>query len=125
MKNAVIRLTATALLLLCCCAAQAADIKVKIKGVKGSAGNVLVAPGDDSGPSILRGKKLPVAEGVFETTLKRLSPGPWKIYVFHDANANRKWDRDDRDNPLEGWAIVDVTVKDGYNSTVTIELKYP
>lgn len=81
-----------------------ASITVKVAGIRGTKGNILVAL--RSGPGkIVQGRRVEIdaktmtAQAVFAD----IAPGTYDIAVIHDENGNGKLDFNDVGMPIEGY----------------------
>ena len=94
------------------CSQAADEIVVRISNLRNGAGNVVaVLYGNDPPNFLKRGTKLekswqPVAgQGTVDVCLTAPEPGTYAVVVYHDENANVKFDKNWIGLPIEGYGI--------------------
>jgi uncharacterized protein (DUF2141 family) len=84
--------------------AGAADLTIRINGVKSANGHIMVAVYDSAGAFLKRAFKdavVPAAEGSVTVVLKDLPPAEYGFALYHDANGNGKMDTNPMGIPVE------------------------
>lgn len=131
----------TCLMVLAASFARAADVTIKVEGVKDNTGKVAAllfadADGFPNEPAkATRRIQVDAKPGATEIKLTGLKPGRYAVCIIHDANANALLDRNFLGIPKEGVAISNgirrekptfdkavIEIKGG--DTVTLALKY-
>ncbi len=94
------------------CAQSSDEIVVRVSNLRNDAGNVVaVLYGNDPPNFLKRGTKLekywqPVAgRGTVDVCLTAPEPGTYAVAVYHDENANVKFDKNWIGLPVEGYGI--------------------
>lgn len=93
------------------CGQAADEIVVRVSNLRSDAGNVVaVLYGNDPPNFLKRGTKLekfwlPAAEGTVDVCLTTPEPGTYAVAVYHDENANVKFDKNWFGLPIEGYGI--------------------
>ena len=94
------------------CAQSPDEIVVRVSNLRSDAGNVVaVLYGNDPPNFLKRGTKLekhwqPVAgQGTVDVCLTAPEPGTYAVAVYHDENANVKFDKNWIGLPVEGYGI--------------------
>lgn len=91
-------------------AASAAPVRLDLSGIRAARGDLYVSlqtraqfmqPTGSYGTIVRK-----PAAGSRVVTLEGVAPGDYSVSVWHDINANGKWDSDERGIPLDGWAMV-------------------
>lgn len=91
-------------------AASAAPVRLDLSGIRAARGDLYVSlqtraqfmqPTGSYGTIVRK-----PAAGSRVVTLEGVAPGDYSVSVWHDINANGKWDSDERGVPLDGWAMV-------------------
>lgn len=132
---------AACVMLLAASLARAADVTIKIEGVKDNAGKVaalLFAKADGFPNEPAKATKriqVDAKAGTTEIKVSGLKPGRYAVCVIHDSNANAVLDRNFLGIPKEGVAISNgirrekptfdkavIEIKEG--DTVVLPLKY-
>ena len=132
---------AACVMLLAASLARAADVTIKIEGVKDNAGKVaalLFAEADGFPNEPAKATKriqVDAKAGTTEIKVSGLKPGRYAVCVIHDSNANAVLDRNFLGIPKEGVAISNgirrekptfdkavIEIKEG--DTVVLPLKY-
>lgn len=89
-------------------ASHAADLSIRVDGVRADGGAVRVALYDSAERFLkrpLESASAAAREGVTTLTIKDLAPGQYAIAVFHDANDNGKLDQNMMGIPVEATAF--------------------
>jgi uncharacterized protein (DUF2141 family) len=84
--------------------AGAADLTIRIDGVKSANGHIMVAVYDSAGTFLKRAVKgavVPAAEGSTTVVFKDLPPAEYGFALYHDANGNGKMDTNPMGIPIE------------------------
>jgi uncharacterized protein (DUF2141 family) len=105
---------AAAALLLSAGAAQAADLTLRIEGVRSGAGDIHIALFDSArnwpdGDRAERQSKVKASSGTVETVISGLAPGTYAVGGFHDENGNGEFDKNFLGVPTEGFFVSRVT----------------
>lgn len=92
------------------CDTFAADLSVRIDGIRTADGHLLLSLA--ASPDAWNGKappaavrKLPAAAGTAEVVLTGLQPGRYAVQVMHDANDNGELDANLVGMPIEGYGF--------------------
>ena len=86
-------------------------IMVHVDGMKSAKGTLTAALYDDNERNFLRkGSRIakerePASEDTVVVCMPAPGPGEYAIALYHDDNANRKFDRNWYGKPKEGWAF--------------------
>jgi uncharacterized protein (DUF2141 family) len=109
-----VRLRLAAALLLSAGAAQAADLTLRIEGVRSGVGEIDLAVFDSArnwpdGERAAHQSRVPASPGVVETVIRDLPPGTYAVGGFHDENGNGEFDRNVLGIPTEGFFVSRVT----------------
>ncbi len=105
--------------------ANAGELKIRVTGIRGNSGTVMVALGDYTDMANMVGGMVSasdVRDGVAECVLTGDIDLGKTLYAFVDSNGNFNLDLGERGIPAEGCAFGPVTLDE--NGTATIELKY-
>ena len=93
------------------CAQSSDEIVVRVSNLRNGSGNVVVELYPDDPPNFLRGRAridrawLPAAQGSVDVCLTAPEPGTYAVAVYHDENANVKFDKNWIGLPVEGYGI--------------------
>jgi uncharacterized protein (DUF2141 family) len=103
-------LAALAGLLLSAGAARAADLTLRIEGVRSDVGDIYVALFDSAknwpdGDRAEHQSKVKAASGTVVTVISGLRPGTYAIGGFHDENGNGELDKNFIGVPTEGFFV--------------------
>ena len=96
---------------LAACAAAGDEIVVRVNQLRNGAGNVVaVLYGDNPDDFLKKGRKLakvwaPAREGTVDVCLTAPRPGTYAVAVYHDENANVRFDKTWIGLPDEGYGI--------------------
>ena len=87
---------------------QAADLTLKLEGVSGSEGQLMIAlynsPDAFRSHQSMQHQRLPLT-GAHEAVFKGLAPGRYMVAVYHDRNGNGKLDTNASGMPLEPYGF--------------------
>ncbi len=91
-------------------AARAAELEVEVTGIKNAKGVVRLALYNDPGKfpkrsGSIAGGNVAAAKGSVVYVFRNLPPGPYAVAVYHDANANRRFDKTILGLPSEGFGF--------------------
>jgi uncharacterized protein (DUF2141 family) len=108
------RLAAAFLLLLPAGAARAADLTLRIEGVRSDLGEIDIAVFDSprnwpDGDRAETQDKVPASAGTVVTVIRDLKPGTYAIGGFHDENGNGEFDKNFLGVPQEGFFVSRLT----------------
>ncbi len=93
------------------CAQSPDEIVVRISNLRNGSGNVVVELYPDDPPNFLKGRAridrawLPAAQGSVDVCLTAPAPGTYAVAVYHDENANVKFDKNWIGLPVEGYGV--------------------
>lgn len=114
-----------ALGIICCQAIMfAQDVKVEIRGIRSTKGNIMVMAQKDA-------ESKPVyamAVAVKDTVTVILKDVPWEqfqVSLFHDENGNWELDMNEQGIPVEGYAREKCKKEPDAPATVKVKLYYP
>jgi uncharacterized protein (DUF2141 family) len=101
-------------LLLSAGAARAADLTLRIEGVRSGVGEIYVALFDSAanwpdGDHAEHQTKVAAAPGTVVTVMSGLPPGTYAIGGFHDENGNGEFDKNFLGVPKEGFFVSNLT----------------
>ncbi len=90
--------------------AGAAELEVEITGVRSANGMVRLALYNDPDKfpkrsGSIAGGDVAAAKGSVVYVFRNLPPGLYAVAIYHDANANRKFDKSSLGLPLEGFGF--------------------
>ncbi|MHA1538825.1 MAG: DUF2141 domain-containing protein [Alphaproteobacteria bacterium] len=91
-------------------AGGAADLEVEITGIRSASGMVRLALYNDAAKfpkrsGSIAGGDIRAAKGSIVFVFKKLPPGVYAVAIYHDANANRKFDKSSLGLPREGFGF--------------------
>jgi uncharacterized protein (DUF2141 family) len=103
-----------AALLLSAGTAQAADLTLRIEGVRSGVGEIYIAVFDSArnwpdGDRAEHQSKVKASPGTVETVIHGLAPGTYAVGGFHDENGNGDFDKNFLGVPTEGFFVSRVT----------------
>lgn len=115
----------TALFFTTTVSAQTGNLTVKVTGIKGDTGYIMIGVGDVSNMENMLGNMVSVTgDSIAMGGVANIPTGKYPVYVFHDANANYQVDMTEMGIPKEGVAKpATVEVKEGDNE-VEVNLIY-
>jgi uncharacterized protein (DUF2141 family) len=114
-------------------AAGAAELEVEVTGVRSTKGMVRLALYNDPGKfpkrsGSIAGGDVAAAKGSVVYVFRNLPPGRYAVAIYHDANANRRFDTNALGLPREGFGFSNdarpVLSAPGFDAAVVI-LKAP
>jgi len=91
-------------------AATAAELEVEITGIRNANGMVRLALYNDPDKfpkrsGSIAGGDVQAAKGSVVFVFRKLPPGPYAVAIYHDANANRRFDKSSLGLPREGFGF--------------------